>query len=193
MKDSRYCIQCGQEIGNEPFCTNPDCKKIPNFYRHVEGPHVSQEKSAAETSGRRAARDPRTRLTPQRDPGAATERRRTIPIRAAPVAALHSTSSAGEKHSLYPGTTEIGARRPAAIIIDHPEVSSEHAAIECQLSSDGGCTLTVVDRASTNGTFVNGERVQRRELKEGDRIRFASAEYEVCFPASEEPRVTVQL
>ena len=84
---------------------------------------------------------------------------------------------------IEPGTTstEIGARRPAAIVIDRPEVSSRHAAIECVRSLEGPWTLAVLDRASTNGTFVNGERVERRELTEGDRIRFASVEYELCF------------
>ena len=30
--------------------------------------------------------------------------------------------------------------------------------------------LTVVDNSSTNGTFVNGRKVQRRELKNNDEI-----------------------
>jgi pSer/pThr/pTyr-binding forkhead associated (FHA) protein len=31
-------------------------------------------------------------------------------------------------------------------------------------------TLTVVDNSSTNGTFVNGRKVQRKDLKNGDEV-----------------------
>ena len=44
-------------------------------------------------------------------------------------------------------------------------VSREHSAIE----RDGG-KMVLVDLRSTNGTFCNGERVQRHDLKDGDKI-----------------------
>jgi len=31
-------------------------------------------------------------------------------------------------------------------------------------------TLTVVDNSSTNGTFVNGRKIQRRDLKNNDEV-----------------------
>ncbi|HMJ06738.1 MAG TPA: FHA domain-containing protein [Chthoniobacterales bacterium] len=49
-------------------------------------------------------------------------------------------------------------------------VSSYHARIEC--NGDGAYILE--DRHSTNGTFVNGRKITRQELCDGDRIRFGS-------------------
>jgi len=48
---------------------------------------------------------------------------------------------------------------------------SKMSRIHCQIEIvDGVCTIT--DLNSTNGTFVGGERVQEKELSEGDRITF---------------------
>ena len=62
-------------------------------------------------------------------------------------------------------------------------VSSLHARIE---ANGGGC-FEVVDCGSSNGTFVNGERVLRHPLAAGDLVRFASVEFEVA--GAEEGRV----
>lgn len=50
--------------------------------------------------------------------------------------------------------------------LDHPMVSRRHARIE---ATGGG--HAVLDLGSANGTFVNGRRVQRQMLREGDEIR----------------------
>lgn len=54
--------------------------------------------------------------------------------------------------------------------IDDAGVSRHHAKV---VHSDGKCTL--FDMGSTNGTFVNGHRVQERELTEGDKIQIGRA------------------
>jgi pSer/pThr/pTyr-binding forkhead associated (FHA) protein len=59
--------------------------------------------------------------------------------------------------------TTIGRQSDNTIVIDSAAVSSHHASV----FSDGGL-LTVEDLQSTNGTFVNGVRVSRRTLKDGD-------------------------
>jgi pSer/pThr/pTyr-binding forkhead associated (FHA) protein len=41
--------------------------------------------------------------------------------------------------------------------------------LHCQLTA-GATELAVKDLDSTNGTFVNGERVEDATLKEGDRL-----------------------
>lgn len=73
---------------------------------------------------------------------------------------------AGKEHLPQPGTT-IG-REGCDINIADPEVSRRHATIR----SEGG-SVAIEDLGSTNGTFVNGERISgTRTLSEGDEVRF---------------------
>jgi uncharacterized protein YkwD len=59
------------------------------------------------------------------------------------------------------------------LVIGMPGVSRHHAKIERRRSS-----YRVIDLESTNGTFVNGERVRGAlTFKVGDELRFASASY----------------
>jgi pSer/pThr/pTyr-binding forkhead associated (FHA) protein len=67
---------------------------------------------------------------------------------------------------ILPGSIKtIGRAAGAEFIVDAAMVSRLH----CQLTA-GAAVLEVVDMESTNGTFVNGERVTRASLKEGDRL-----------------------
>jgi pSer/pThr/pTyr-binding forkhead associated (FHA) protein len=104
----------------------------------------------------------------------------------APVGFLSSLDGSGKQYPLLPGTNEIGARPPAAIVLSRPEVSSRHASIDCRREADGLWRITLLDRGSTNGTYVNGKRVTSRELRGGDRIAFAKPEYayELRIPAA---------
>jgi len=67
---------------------------------------------------------------------------------------------------ILPGNIKtIGRSSGAQFIVDAALVSRLH----CQLSA-GAAELQVDDLDSTNGTFVNGKRVKRSSLKEGDRL-----------------------
>ena len=57
----------------------------------------------------------------------------------------------------------IGRLADNIVVLDHPSVSSHHA---CVFSDGEQCI--VEDLQSTNGTFVNGRRVARRTLRNGD-------------------------
>jgi pSer/pThr/pTyr-binding forkhead associated (FHA) protein len=75
--------------------------------------------------------------------------------------------------------TLVVGREDAAIEIDEPLVSRQHARIE---RCDEGWRL--VDLGSTNLTRVNGEVIRERILANGDEVRFARA---ACrFVAAEE-------
>lgn len=54
------------------------------------------------------------------------------------------------------------------LVLEQAVVSRRHAEIEV----DGQRRATVTDLGSRQGTFVNGERIERRELKDGDRVGF---------------------
>jgi pSer/pThr/pTyr-binding forkhead associated (FHA) protein len=67
---------------------------------------------------------------------------------------------------ILPGNIKTIGRSPGAeFVVDAAMVSRLH----CQLTA-GATELEVVDLDSTNGTFVNGQRVKRGSLKEGDRL-----------------------
>ena len=67
---------------------------------------------------------------------------------------------------ILPGNIKTIGRSPGAqFIVDAALVSRLH----CRLSA-GATELQVDDLDSTNGTFVNGKRVKRSNLKEGDRL-----------------------
>jgi pSer/pThr/pTyr-binding forkhead associated (FHA) protein len=67
---------------------------------------------------------------------------------------------------ILPGNIKTIGRSPGAqFIVDAALVSRLH----CRLSA-GATELQVDDLDSTNGTFVNGNRVKRFSLKEGDRL-----------------------
>ena len=67
---------------------------------------------------------------------------------------------------ILPGSLKTMGRSPGAeFIVDAAMVSRLH----CRLTA-GATELQVDDLASTNGTFVNGNRVTRASLKVGDRL-----------------------
>ena len=67
---------------------------------------------------------------------------------------------------ILPGAIRtIGRSTGAQFILDAALVSRLH----CRLSA-GATELQVDDLESTNGTFVNGQRVKQSSLKEGDRL-----------------------
>lgn len=67
---------------------------------------------------------------------------------------------------ILPGNIKtIGRSAGAEFMVDAALVSRVH----CRLTA-GATELQVTDLDSTNGTFVNGKRVDEAMLKEGDRL-----------------------
>ena len=67
----------------------------------------------------------------------------------------------------YPFT--IGRRTDRDLVMADPRVSREHAHFARE--ADG---VYIVDQASRHGTFVNGERVNRRKLARNDHVEFGA-------------------
>jgi len=66
----------------------------------------------------------------------------------------------------------LGRSAACDVVIDHPEVSGRHAILS--ITQDG--LFEIQDLGSTNGVYVNGERVIRKTLQEGDRVTLGSHE-----------------
>ncbi|MEO5965659.1 MAG: FHA domain-containing protein, partial [Candidatus Limnocylindrales bacterium] len=99
---------------------------------------------------------------------------RLVPVPEPATDAIPSTPAPGSPtaigrltavHALAPRRMIIGRAPDADIVIDDLRVSRRHA--ELQLTATGA---DLVDAGSQNGTFVNGDRVQRANLAIGDLV-----------------------
>lgn len=75
----------------------------------------------------------------------------------------------GERYPLMGAITILGRDDVADIILDDPGISRRHS--ELRVTTDGPrFVATIRDLGSTNGTYVNGERITSEHLQDGDRI-----------------------
>lgn len=138
-------------------------------------PHVLREFRPGAPSAEPAARQP---VRPGNDdvifaaPAHRTARETVQPDPAAPASAVEA-SDAEEFHCLRlidsgpveeifivgPSGLKIGRKPPADVVIAHPSVSREHCMVG--VAND---ELLVTDLSSTNGTFIDDERVKHSEI-----------------------------
>jgi len=81
----------------------------------------------------------------------------------------------GFVYEIFEVPVTIGAAAGNDLIFTDEEISRNHAVFERR-----GATIELVDSNSENGTFVNGDRVGRRRVSRGDRVRLGEVvEFEV--------------
>ena len=90
----------------------------------------------------------------------------------------HAHLEHGDERVPINGRTTIGRHPSSALVLDDAKVSREHAVIR---PTPDGFALT--DLRSTNGTFVNGDRVEETTLADGDRIGVGA--HEIVFRVDE--------
>jgi hypothetical protein len=73
------------------------------------------------------------------------------------------------------GAVTLGRSSSCELRLHDVDTSRRHAEIVCASS---GCRIR--DLASTNGTFVNGERIGERDLEPGDRIQIGANTLTFC-------------
>ncbi len=88
-----------------------------------------------------------------------------------------SGTYASKIFDLKEGKTVIGRDAQCDIVLDDAGVSTKHA----QLVNDGGA-WKLVNLLASNGTFVNGERIQTAYLNSGDEIRFGALPFMFQLP-----------
>lgn len=75
----------------------------------------------------------------------------------------------GERYPLMGAITVLGRDDTADIILDDPGISRRHS--EIRVTNDGPhLVASIRDLGSTNGTFLNSERISSGRLTDGDRI-----------------------
>ena len=75
----------------------------------------------------------------------------------------------GAETPLHREVTRIGRAVDNDVVLSDQAVSRHHAEIRRE---DNG--FVIIDMASKNGTYLNGERVERASLRDGDRIQMGS-------------------
>ncbi|MEU1973394.1 FHA domain-containing protein [Microbacterium sp. NPDC019599] len=88
-----------------------------------------------------------------------------LPSRSA-ILLVRSGPTAGARYLLDTDVTTVGRHPEADIFFDDVTVSRRHAEITRDAS-----TFQIVDQRSLNGTYVNGERVDRARLVNGSEVR----------------------
>ena len=190
--DSRWCDQCGKELMFCPSCreprkgrTCPRCGEMlvgaDQFFGDAQkaaggqkaagdaGPQLSQADIEARLQSAFAGKgNPFAGMAKQTDPAAAP---------AAPTSGLRLSGSGmsltlrdgvfGRRGGIFPELSSCGY------------VSGTHG--ELKFSTGQNC-WTIRDLGSTNGTFVNGSRLEKSSwhfLSPGDRLRIATLEFTV--------------
>lgn len=90
-----------------------------------------------------------------------------------------SGSTFGKTYPLF-GTMTIGRAAECDISIPGEEISRKHAKLQVQI--DG---ISIEDLGSSNGTFINGKRVQSGLAKGGDEIRLDTVRFMLVAPGQE--------
>lgn len=88
-----------------------------------------------------------------------------LPARSA-LLIVRSGPTAGARYLLDTDVTTVGRHPDADIFFDDVTVSRRHAEI-----TRTGAVFDIVDQRSLNGTYVNGERVDRSALENGAEVR----------------------
>jgi pSer/pThr/pTyr-binding forkhead associated (FHA) protein len=78
---------------------------------------------------------------------------------------IETGPDAGHSHRAGDRALRLGRSPDNDIILRDPATSGHHARVERR-----GDTFWIVDLGSTNGTLVNGEPIQEKELNSGDRV-----------------------
>jgi FhaA, N-terminal domain/FHA domain len=86
----------------------------------------------------------------------------------------------GTKHELDGNSVTIGRSKECDIQLPDPNVSRRHAEVRQE-----GAAYWAIDLDSTNGMEVNGHRLKRAKLRQGDRITLGSTE--LVFRRETEP------
>ena len=82
-------------------------------------------------------------------------------------------------YNLTKNRISIGRNKQSSIVINHPSVSKDHAIIEF----DSEFIATLKDLNSSNGTYLNGEKLQNNpvKLRTNDKIIFGKDDNEYVF------------
>lgn len=126
--------------------------------------HMPAPPPSAEAAGGPSAQEPEHWYSSHRDPDAPPPRPARVNAADRPWLDVD-----GERYPLMGALTVLGRDDTSDVILDDPGISRRHS--EIRVTTDGPhFVASIRDLGSTNGTFVNSERVGSKRLEDGDRI-----------------------
>lgn len=95
---------------------------------------------------------------------------------------------AGRMYRLNPDVTSVGRDASNDIIVDDSAVSRQHAKVRLEKGEEDEEQFFIHDLATANGTIVNGEKIVKHALEDGDEIEIGRTTlvFKRIGPASEE-------
>jgi len=99
---------------------------------------------------------------------------------------VRSGPTAGARYLLDTDVTTVGRHPEADIFFDDVTVSRRHAEV-----TRTGTVFEMVDQRSLNGTYVNGERVDRAALTDGAEVRIGKFRLNFFLSPVDRGQVTV--
>jgi pSer/pThr/pTyr-binding forkhead associated (FHA) protein len=100
-----------------------------------------------------------------------------------------------KKFKLSKPALSMGRDPDSDIFIDNTVVSAQHAKItvEAPAESGGGPQYYLEDLKSTNGTYVNGEKITRHKLAHNDMIRIGWNNFKFIDEDQRDPNQTAKI
>lgn len=145
------CDRCGHELDSRGQC--PHCE--PGL---VTAQDAIQSKTRSPSTGR-TGKDTLLESKTRRD----SQPHSTATQKATPLAYLERD---GKTYTISKPETKIGRGPNNDIILNEPSVSGEHAVITFQEKQ-----FVIRDKGSSNGTFVNGSRIEISRLVDGSELK----------------------
>lgn len=187
---AKETITVGRAYDNDIILSDPKASRYHGEFRRTDGQYeivdlgstngtrIGSERIQRRvlpdgTTVRIGASELRFQMSAAGVPPPAREETGTIEITLAEIAVPRLVVyAAGKTREVLLGAkpVTIGRGPENEIVIDEPKVSRRHARIEKE-----GDEFLVVDLGSTNGSWVQGERVQRRLLQDNDTVQIGSA------------------
>jgi pSer/pThr/pTyr-binding forkhead associated (FHA) protein len=134
------------------------------------GPYV-RELTRSRLPPGKLSRQVRGQVQPAAVPAPAEARGSPGPVTLQPIAG-------GRGHPLEKGRTmTVGRSGQCEIAIDDDTVSASHASLELEPKSQ---RVLIKDLGSSNGTFLNGNRVSSALAQTGDAVRFGTVEFRLA-------------
>ncbi len=169
-EEAKFCTSCGTPVLRCPSCQNPIladaqfCGQCGENLQFHEGLHEESDVVLMRVT------QPALKIK--------REQQFVEELQPEHLAIIYRPTRIAQRYPLVAGDNIIGANPRSDITIGDPEVSWNHCMLICRPDR-----ILLQDTASTNGTYLNGQRVVRPiQITGKDKLQIASIEFNIWIP-----------